>query len=229
MIMSLPSSSPPSARTIPLIVTESAEYRENMADLNRALLEFVKKSLDKNPHCELTPIFRRYYEHLIAVVAAATVVAAGAGGDAKHSTSCPFTPGSTRFSFGNTEDQDKVVHDQPPKTVDEEAVYTKRCQVFVMKDAEFADRGVGILHLKPVKDYAKAQLIVRAEGNIGQVLINLIVGQGHSLPCQRMSAKTVMITGLPMPEDSNVVPILLLVNSVEEADELMVKIENYTK
>ncbi|EDW26702.1 GL14673 [Drosophila persimilis] len=159
---------------------------------------------------------------LIAVIAAA----AGAGGDAKR---FPLTPGSTRFSFESTEDQDKVVHDQPPKSADEEAVYSKRCQVFVMKDAEYADRGVGILHLKPVKDYAKAQLIVRAESNIGQVLINLIVGQGHSLPCQRMSSKTLMITGLPMPEDSNVVPILLLVNSAEEADELMVKIEDYTK
>ncbi|XP_015042092.1 nuclear pore complex protein Nup50-like isoform X2 [Drosophila pseudoobscura] len=223
--MTLPSSSPDSPRTIPFPDTESAEYRENMADLNRALLEFVKESLDKSPHCELTPVFRKYDEHLIAVIAAA----AGAGGDAKSSTSFPFAPGSTRFSFDNTEEQDKVVHDQPPKPADEEAVYSKRCQVFVMKDAEYADRGVGILHLKPVKDYAKAQLIVRAESNIGQVLINLIVGQGHSLPCQRMSSKTLMITGLPMPEDSNVAPILLLVNSAEEADELMVKIEYYTK
>ncbi|BFF88771.1 nuclear pore complex protein Nup50-like [Drosophila madeirensis] len=90
-----------------------------------------------------------------------------------------------------------------------------------------ADRGVGMLHLKPVKDSAKVQLIVRADNNIGQVLINLMVGNG--LPCQRMGKNNVMIMSLPMPEDTKVVSILLRVKTVEEVYELLAKLKDYTK
>ncbi|XP_001360918.3 nuclear pore complex protein Nup50 [Drosophila pseudoobscura] len=166
-----------------------------------------------------------------------------AGGDAKPSAGFSFTPGATPFSFGNikppaaatesagnTEDQDE--EDQPPKVefkqvIETDAVYSKRCKVFVMKGKDYADRGVGTLHLKPVKDSAKAQLIVRADNNIGQVLINLMVGNG--LPCQRMGKNNVMIMSLPMPEDTKAVSILLRVKTGEEADELLAKIKEYTK
>ncbi|XP_022223829.2 nuclear pore complex protein Nup50 [Drosophila obscura] len=169
--------------------------------------------------------------------------AGAAGGDAKPSTSFSFTPGATPFSFGNikpptaaaetacnTEDQDE--EDQPPKVefkqvVEEDSVYSKRCKVFVKKGKDYADRGVGMLHLKPVKDSAKAQLIVRADNNIGQVLINLIVVNG--LPCQRMGKNNVMLMSLPMPEDTKVASILLRVKTGEEADELLAKIQEYTK
>ncbi|BFG03862.1 nuclear pore complex protein Nup50 [Drosophila madeirensis] len=170
--------------------------------------------------------------------------AGAAGGDAKPSTSFSFTPGATLFSFvnikppaaaaepaGNADDQEE--EDQPPKVefkqvVEEDAVYSKRCKVvFVMKGADYADRGVGMLYLKPVKDSEKAQLVVRADNNIGQVLINLMVGNG--LPCQRMGKNNVMIMSLPMPEHTKVVSILLRVKTAEEADELLAKLQDYTK
>ncbi|SPP75235.1 nuclear pore complex protein Nup50 [Drosophila guanche] len=413
-VISVPASAKPSPGKAAASSTESSEYRENVADLNRALLKFLTESLDKSPYCVLTPVFKKYDEHLkelqdedsaktntnTALKAPATAAAipktwstpaattvantetfsfgkpatpstgstspffakkpasstitsgssatttttpmfsfgstpaeppnaaaastktpltapgmmrfspkplgesktedvskpgffslgakdnssskaetadvplktngfsfgfksggddkpggssslfagfsssAGpAGGDAKPSTSFSFTPGATPFSFGNikppaaaaesagnAEDQDE--EDQPPKVefkqvVEEDAVYSKRCKVFVMKGADYADRGVGMLHLKPVKDSAKAQLIVRADNNIGQVLINLMVGNG--LPCQRMGKNNVMIMSLPMPEDTKVVSILLRVKTGEEADELLAKLQDYTK
>ena len=42
-----------------------------------------------------------------------------------------------------------------------------RCKLFYQKDGQWADRGVGNLHIKPVDD-GRSQLIIRADTNLGK-------------------------------------------------------------
>ena len=49
-----------------------------------------------------------------------------------------------------------------------------RCKLFYKKDKEFVEKGLGMLHLKKV-DGGKTQLLVRAETNLGNILLNIFV------------------------------------------------------
>lgn len=94
------------------------------------------------------------------------------------------------------------------------------------KDKDFTDRGVGTLYLKPVKDSEKTQMLVRADTNLGKILINLILSEG--IPSQRMGKNNVMMVCVPTPEETKPVSILLRVKTGEEADELLEKIKKHT-
>jgi nuclear pore complex protein Nup50 len=50
-----------------------------------------------------------------------------------------------------------------------------RCKLFYKKGAEFADKGLGMLHLKPVESTNKTQLLVRAETSLGNILLNVML------------------------------------------------------
>lgn len=113
-----------------------------------------------------------------------------------------------------------------PQVVEDDAIFSKRCKVFVKKDKDFSDRGVGTLYLKPVKDSEKTQLLVRADTNLGKILINLILSEG--IPSQRMGKNNVMMVCIPTPEETKPVSILLRVKTGEEADELLEQIKKHT-
>lgn len=113
-----------------------------------------------------------------------------------------------------------------PQVVEDDAIFSKRCKVFVKKDKDFSDRGVGTLYLKPVKDSKKTQLLVRADTNLGKILINLILSEG--IPSQRMGKNNVMMVCIPTPEETKPVSILLRVKTGEEADELLEQIKKHT-
>ncbi|XP_018428107.1 PREDICTED: nuclear pore complex protein Nup50 [Nanorana parkeri] len=117
--------------------------------------------------------------------------------------------------------------EEPPKVVIQEvkednAFYSKKCKLFYKKDNEFKEKGVGTLHLKPVGDQ-KTQLLVRADTNLGNILLNILVQP--SMPCSRMGKNNVMIVCVPNPpidEKNPTVPITMLirVKTTEDADEL---------
>ena len=156
-----------------------------------------------------------------------------------------FTPGATPFSFGNiqppisssstnsgaaaeNEDEDE----EPPKNdfkqvVEDDAVYSKKCKVFVKKDGNFVDKGVGTLYLKPVESSGKTQLLVRADTNLGNILVNLILSS--AIPTQRMGKNNVMMVCLPTPDAEKPTSMLLRVKTGEEADELLTNIDKYKK
>uniref|UniRef100_A0A1I8P8N5 RanBD1 domain-containing protein n=1 Tax=Stomoxys calcitrans TaxID=35570 RepID=A0A1I8P8N5_STOCA len=151
-----------------------------------------------------------------------------------------FTPGGTPFSFANikppeapaasTENDEE--DEEPPKNefkqvVEEDAVYSKKCKVYVKKDGNFVDKGVGTLYLKPVESSEKTQLIVRADTNLGNILVNLILSS--AIPAQRMGKNNVMMVCIPTPEVEKPTPMLLRVKSGDEADELLANIEKYKK
>jgi nuclear pore complex protein Nup50 len=150
---------------------------------------------------------------------------------------------STPFSFSNVTqnsdaktDSTKATNEEeeseePPKNeftpvVEEDSLYQKRCKVFVKNDKDYAERGVGTLFLKKVDD--KVQLLVRADTNLGNILLNIIVGEG--LPVSRMGKNNVMIMCVPTPESKPPpVPVLVRVKTGDEADELLETINKHKK
>ncbi|XP_055370826.1 nuclear pore complex protein Nup50 [Condylostylus longicornis] len=151
----------------------------------------------------------------------------------------PFTFGGSVSNQNNALDGNKVAEveneedEEPPKNdfkavVEEDSVYSKRCKVFVKHDGNFADRGVGTLYLKPIKDQEKTQLIVRADTNLGNILLNFILSEG--LPTQRMGKNNVMVVCVPTPEcEQKPTSVLLRVKTSQEADELLETINKYKK
>lgn len=142
---------------------------------------------------------------------------------------------SAPFSFGNVgqskpsetaaQSTEAEADDEPPKNdfvpvVEDESIFSKRCKVFVKGASDYSDRGVGTLYLKKVEDTNKVQLIVRADTNLGNILLNIMVVEG--LPVSRMGKNNVMIVCIPTP-DSKPPPtsVLLRVKTSEEADELL--------
>lgn len=168
----------------------------------------------------------------------------------KTSTALPGAPifgtlsASKPFSFGNVtqtntesakSDQASAAaaadeDEEPPKNdfvpvVEEDSLFSKRCKVFVKTGgADYADRGVGTLFLKKVDD--KVQLVVRADTNLGNILLNIILQEG--LPTSRLGKNNVMIVCLPTPDSKPPpIPVLVRVKTSDEADELLAKIEKY--
>jgi nuclear pore complex protein Nup50 len=121
--------------------------------------------------------------------------------------------------------------EEPPKNefkavVEDDSLYSKRCKVFVKAASDFADRGVGMLYIKKVDD--KIQMIVRADTNLGNILLNIMLVDG--LPCSRTGKNNVMVVCIPTP-DAKPPPtsVLLRVKTGEEADELLAKINEFKK
>lgn len=118
-------------------------------------------------------------------------------------------------------------NDEPPKVVvtevkEEDAFYSKKCKLFYKKDNEFKEKGVGTLHLKPTASQ-KTQLLVRADTNLGNILLNVLVPP--SMPCTRTGKNNVLIVCVPNPpvDEKNAtspVTMLIRVKTSEDADEL---------
>lgn len=147
------------------------------------------------------------------------------------SSVAPFNFPNVKPNSDDSKDNSNEDEDKPPivefnKVVEDDAVYSKRCKVFVKKDSDFVERGVGTLYLKPVKDSEKTQMLVRADTNLGNILVNLLLTNG--LPCQRMGKNNIMMVCLPTPEESKPMSMLLRVKTAEEADELLEEIKKRT-
>ncbi|XP_029666519.1 nuclear pore complex protein Nup50 [Formica exsecta] len=133
----------------------------------------------------------------------------------------------------DNENKDKDEEDEePPKpdfkpVTEEGAVYEQRCKVYIKKNDNFSDRGVGMLYLKPTPN-GKTQLIVRADTALGNLLLNILLTQ--SIPIKRMNKNTIMLVCLPMPDSSPPpVPMLLRVKTSEVADELFETLNKHKK
>ena len=108
--------------------------------------------------------------------------------------------------------------DQPPvvevKQVEEhDALYSKKCKLFYKKDGQYKEKGVGMLYLKSIDDGNKSQLLVRADTNLGNVLLNILLSS--QMATTRVGKNNVMIVCVPNPpidpkvESSEPCPMLL--------------------
>ncbi|KAM4712249.1 nuclear pore complex protein Nup50 isoform 1-T2 [Anableps anableps] len=146
------------------------------------------------------------------------------------------SPGPTApLSFGGTKTEDAPTADdnrdeeseEPPKpevkeVKEDDAFYSKKCKLFYKKESEFKEKGVGTLHLKRTAE-GKTQMIVRADTNLGNILLNILVPP--TMPCSRVGKNNVMVICVPNPpvDDKNPstpVPLLIRVKTGEDADEL---------
>lgn len=150
------------------------------------------------------------------------------------SMSKPFTFANVAAPPVNEEKTgDEVDEDAPPKVEfveneEKDSVYSKKCKLFVKHDGNFADRGVGTLHIKPVKDQDKTQVIIRAGTTLGTILLNIMLTE--SVPLQRMGKNNVMLVCIPTPDSKPPpTPILIRVKTGEEADELLETLKKYVK
>lgn len=157
-----------------------------------------------------------------------------------QSSGFSFTSGSKPFTFSSTAPSSNAANskeedeenEEPPKVefvqVEEsDSIYSKKCKVFVKNEEKFGDRGVGTLHLKPVEGQKKTQMIVRADTNLGNLLLNFLLYE--SIPVKRMGKKDVLIVAIPMPTDSKPSQILIRVKTEEDADELLKTLEKQKK
>lgn len=151
-------------------------------------------------------------------------------------TSLFGAPGSAApLSFSGAKGEDNQPTDEngdeeseePPKpevkeVKEDDAFYSKKCKMFYKKDSEFKDKGVGTLHLKQTAD-GKTQMIIRADTNLGNILLNIIVQS--TMPCSRVGKNNVVVVCVPNPiiDDKNPttpVTLLIRVKTAEDADEL---------
>ena len=158
---------------------------------------------------------------------------------ASNGTAAPFSFGIGKpFSFNSnvkqntdTTEETNEEEDSPPKVeftpvVEDNTVFDKRCKVFVKKDGNFVDKGVGTLYIKKVEESGKHQLLVRANTNLGTILVNLILVS--AIPTQRMGKNNVMLVCIPTPDSKPPpTPILIRVKTSEEADELLETLNKY--
>ncbi|XP_032893463.1 nuclear pore complex protein Nup50 isoform X4 [Amblyraja radiata] len=142
--------------------------------------------------------------------------------------------GAPTFSFTASvekkeeiKDENEEESDEPPEPVvneikEEDAIFSKKCKMFYKKDGDFKDKGVATIHLKPVADQ-KIQLLVRADTNLGNVLLNIMLHP--SLPCTRTGKNNILIVCVPNPpidekSPDTALPILIRVKTTQDADEL---------
>ncbi|XP_026764979.1 nuclear pore complex protein Nup50 [Galleria mellonella] len=148
----------------------------------------------------------------------------------------PFTFNSNIQTTSNetskaTNENENEDDDSPPKVefkpiVEENSIYDKRCKIFVKKEDNFVDKGVGTLYIKKIEETGKHQLLVRANTNLGNVLLNLILSS--AVPIQRTGKNNVTMVCIPTPDTKPPpVPILIRVKTSEEADELLETLNKY--
>ena len=70
--------------------------------------------------------------------------------------------------------------------------------MFYKKGKEFADKGLGMLHLKKV-DGGKTQLLVRAETNLGNILLNILVNDQMNIDKRKNNIQFGCIPNPPIP------------------------------
>ncbi|XP_071955211.1 nuclear pore complex protein Nup50-like [Antedon mediterranea] len=168
-----------------------------------------------------------------------------------------FGQGATEtkpIAFGTAANKEEDKYEPPKAEVREikekDALFTIRCKLFYKSGDAFKDKGVGNLHLK--KTGTVAQLLIRADTNIGNIILN--IGLPPNLPLQRQGKNNVMMIippnppvsnkcpqcnkKYPNPQGSNVcetgcaaqpVPLLFRLKTADDADKLLEEIKKIMK
>lgn len=129
-------------------------------------------------------------------------------------------PATANQCATDKEDENYVPPSNEFTAVEEtDAVYSKRCKLFYKKGDSYVDRGIGMLYVKPLN--GKHQLLMRADTNLGNILLNILLVP--SLPVSRVGKNNLAIVCVPNPPlDSEGAPttFLLRVKTEEDADQL---------
>ena len=101
--------------------------------------------------------------------------------------------------------------------------------MFYKKEKEFVEKGLGMLHLKKVEG-DKTQMLIRAETNLGNILLNIFVSDKMNVSKRKNNLQFVCVPNPPikgMPEG----PVIMLVKVKDAlmADQLEEKINEATQ
>lgn len=145
----------------------------------------------------------------------------------------PADHAAERAAGGGPSTEAEDENEEPPKNeftpvVEDDSLHTQRCKVFVKSGADYVDRGVGQLFIKSAAEGTKTQLLVRADTNLGNIVLNILLTD--AVPVSRMGKNNVMMICVPTP-DSKPPPVTVLVRvkNAEEADELLAQINKHKK
>ncbi|XP_033752229.1 nuclear pore complex protein Nup50-like isoform X2 [Pecten maximus] len=147
------------------------------------------------------------------------------------STPSPFfAVGQSSGATGSSKDTEEEEY-EPPKpesteVKEEGALHTVKCKLFYQKDGAWTERGIGFLHLKKPDD--KAQLVIRADTTLGNIILN--INLSSSLPLNRQGKNNVSLMCVPNPpintkEDPKATAMLIRVKTAEDADTLYEKMK----
>ncbi|CAL8405301.1 unnamed protein product [Arctogadus glacialis] len=213
-------------------VGNNKEYSRQLTALNCSVRDWIVKHVNGNPLCDLNPIFRDYEQHLASIerkygATAAAATDGGSHGNAQRSRAMHKkhrVHASIRTFRDENGEEDS---DEPPKVEvreikEKDAFYSQRCKLFYKKDAEFKEKGVGTLHLKPTAE-GRTQLVIRADTNLGNILLNIVLAP--SMPSSRVGKNNVVLACVPNPpvdtkSPTVPMPMLIRVKTTEDADAL---------
>lgn len=139
-------------------------------------------------------------------------------------------PSANTTSTGTDDGEEEYVPPKPEvkEVVEEGSSYSIKCKLFYQKDGTWTERGIGHLHLKEIDD--KAQLLVRADTNLGNILLNIMLSS--SIPLKLQGKNNVSLICVPNPpinpkDDTGApVPMLIRVKTAEDADQLLEKMND---
>merc|ERR1712192_78922 len=128
--------------------------------------------------------------------------------------------------MGDEEEESVKVEEKAEEAVvKEDALFSKKCKLFYKKEDSYTERGLGTIHLKLTVE-KKVQVVVRAGTSLGNILLNVLIGEG--IPVERVGKNNVMVICIPNPPidlkaDPEPTTLLIRVKTSEEADELKEK------
>lgn len=135
-----------------------------------------------------------------------------------NANSIPTASENVKPADNNEENEDQPPVQEDVSITEEGSVFDKKCKVFIKKDGNYVDFGVGFLFLKLVGEDEKCQLIVRANNKLANIIINVLISS--SIPIQKQGKNNVMIVCCPTP-DATPSAVLIKVKTGEDADQLL--------
>lgn len=134
----------------------------------------------------------------------------------------------------DAEDNEEYVPPKPEVVsaiTEEGSVYSKRVKLFYKKDDSYVDKGIGNLFIKKVD--TKTQLVLRADTNLGNILLNIVLND--KIPVVRQGTNNVSLVCIANPpmdpklDATKPVALLLRVKSAADADELAEELNKHKK
>ncbi|KAL7061484.1 hypothetical protein AAHC03_01711 [Spirometra sp. Aus1] len=140
-----------------------------------------------------------------------------------------------KSSTNDAEDEEYVPPKPEVREIKEEgSVFTMRCKLFYKKADQWTERGLGNLHIIPSDDQ-KFQLLIRADTNLGNILLNILMTKDIPVRLQKNNITFACVPSPPLPGDKETdassparpVPMLVRVKTEDMAKELLKNLDKY--
>merc|ERR1712168_237632 len=152
------------------------------------------------------------------------------GGGVSASVSKPSDSASAAGGGGEEADDDAPPVNEFTQVQETDSLYSTKCKLYFKKEASYQEKGVGMLYIKSLEDGGGTQLLIRADTNLGNILLNVRLQAGMS--ASKLQDKNISLICVPNPPinpkkpDDKPVAMLIKVKNAEIADELLTQIKS---